>query len=68
MLCEKCQTREAVVHVTEIVAESKEMKKHNFCEACFGESHLSKIVENSQTTGWRIGSPPPIRPKDESGR
>jgi hypothetical protein len=61
-------TREATVHVTEVVAESKQMKKHNFCEACFVESHLFKIVENGQTTVWRIGSPPPIRLKDESGR
>jgi protein-arginine kinase activator protein McsA len=68
MLCEKCQTREASVHVTEIVAESKEMKKHNFCEACFKESHLSKIMKDSGATGWAVGSPPPRRPNNDSGR
>ena len=45
MLCEKCQKREAVVHVTEVVADSPdEMKKHNLCEPCFAESDLSKLM------------------------
>jgi protein-arginine kinase activator protein McsA len=68
MLCEKCQTKEASVHVTEIVAESGEMKKRNFCEICFQESHLSKMIKESGAKGWAVGSPPPPRPKDESER
>jgi protein-arginine kinase activator protein McsA len=43
MLCEKCNKQEATVHVTEVVAEaSDEMKKHDFCEACFSQTELAR--------------------------
>ena len=43
MLCEKCNKEAATVHVTEIVAEAPdEMKKHNFCEACFSQTQLAR--------------------------
>ena len=52
MLCEKCNKQEATVHVTKVVAEApEEMKKHDFCEACFSQTELAKTV-NSKTAGW----------------
>lgn len=52
MLCEKCNKQEATVHVTEVVAEAPdEMKKHDFCEACFSQTELAKKVK-SKTAGW----------------
>jgi protein-arginine kinase activator protein McsA len=52
MLCEKCHQEEATVHVTEVVAEApEEMKKHDFCEACFSQTELAKKV-NSKAAGW----------------
>ena len=70
MLCEKCQKREAVVHVTEVVAGAPdEMKKHNFCEPCFAESQLSKVLKTRKTAGWTSYNPTqPIPPDDESSR
>jgi len=45
MLCEKCNQTEATVHITEVVAEAPdEMKKRDFCEACFSQSDLAKRV------------------------
>lgn len=42
MLCEKCNKQEATVHVTEVVAEAPDqMKKHDFCEACFNQTDLA---------------------------
>jgi protein-arginine kinase activator protein McsA len=67
MLCETCQKREAVVHVTEVVAG--EMKRHNLCETCFAESDLSKVIKSGKTAGWTSYNPPlPIPPDDESSR
>ena len=43
MLCEKCNKQKATVHVTEVVAEaSDEMKKHDYCEACFSQTELAR--------------------------
>ncbi len=43
MLCEKCNEQEATVHVTEVVAEAPdEMKKHDFCEACFSQTQFAR--------------------------
>lgn len=42
MLCEKCNKQEATVHVTEVVAEAPDqLKKRDFCEACFNQSELA---------------------------
>jgi len=69
MLCEKCHEREAIVHVTEIVAGSDEMKKHNFCEPCYGESDVSKIVKNRKAAGWTsYDRTQRILPDDETNR
>ncbi len=68
MLCERCQKREAVVHVTEVVAGSGEMKKQNLCEPCYSESDIAKTL-NAKTAGWTSYHPPQtILPDDESNR
>ena len=48
MLCEKCNKQEATVHVTEVVAEAPDqMKKREFCEACFNQTELAtKLTGN----------------------
>lgn len=57
MLCEKCNKQEATVHVTEVVAEAPDqMKKHEFCEACFNQTELptkltGKILEPATAAG-----------------
>ena len=69
MLCEKCKTAEATVHITEVVAEAPgEMKKRNLCEACFSQSELAKKV-HGRTRGWTSYNPTQtILPDDEPGR
>ena len=57
MLCEKCNRLEATVHVTEVVAEATdEMRKRNFCQACFSQTELAaklsgKILEPATAPG-----------------
>ena len=47
MLCEKCNKEEATVHVTQVVAQApEEMKKHDFCEACFSQSELVRKLSD----------------------
>ena len=74
MLCEKCKTAEATVHITEItevVANAPgEMKKRELCEACFSQSDLGKKV-NAKTAGWTSygpGATATILPNDEPDR
>lgn len=43
MLCERCQEREAAVHVTNIFGDTGEMKKHDFCEACSTDSEGGRV-------------------------
>jgi len=43
MLCERCQEREATVHVTNIFAETGETEKQDFCEACAADSEGGRI-------------------------
>ncbi len=70
MLCEKCNKAEATVHITQVVADApEEMKKRNFCVACFSQSDLA------QTFGGRVleeatrpGATSMILPKDEPDR
>ncbi len=67
MLCEKCNKATATVHITEVIADAPgEMKKHDFCEACFSQSDLAKKVSR-KTVGWTNYSAT-FLPDDESGR
>jgi len=67
MLCEKCKTAEATVHITEVVADAPEkMQKRNFCEACFNQSHFAKKL-SAKTAGWTSYSAR-FLPEDECGR
>ena len=59
MLCEKCNRQEATVHLSEIVAETHQMRKHDFCEACFSQSELAikfggKILEPASEPGATV--------------
>lgn len=57
MLCEKCKTAEATVHITEVVADAPdEMKKSDLCEACFSQTELAKKVK-AKTAGWTSYGP-----------
>ena len=57
MLCEKCKKVEATVHITEVVAGGpNEMKRRDFCEACFSQSDLDKKV-SGKTGGWTSSGP-----------
>jgi protein-arginine kinase activator protein McsA len=68
MLCEKCQKRNATVHVTEVPPGSGESKKHDFCESCYSESDIAKKV-NTKTAGWTSDDPPQsVLPDDEPNR
>jgi len=55
MLCERCHEREAIVHVTKVIAPSGEMAKHNFCESCDREIDTDQPVEHD---GWTNYDPP----------
>ena len=57
MLCEKCKKVEATVHITETVADAPDqMKKHDFCEACFSQSGLAKMA-GGKTPDWTSSGP-----------
>jgi protein-arginine kinase activator protein McsA len=69
MLCEMCKTAEATVHITEVVADTpEEMKKHDFCAACFGQTDLAKGLGGKMADATRCGFTATIVPNDEPDR
>jgi protein-arginine kinase activator protein McsA len=69
MLCEKCKKAEATVHVTEVAAGApEEMKKRDFCVACFGESDLAKKLGGELPEATSPGAAAIILPNDEPDR
>jgi protein-arginine kinase activator protein McsA len=70
MLCENCNTAEATVHITEIVAGApNEMKKRDFCDACFSQSDLAKKLSGKipDSASNHPGYTATILPDDEPG-
>ena len=69
MLCEKCKTAEATVHVSEVAGDvPDDMKKLDVCEACFSQSDVAKKL--SGKLDWRSqgpGSTTAMWPGDEPG-
>ena len=69
MLCEKCKTAEATVHITEAVADaSEEMQKHDFCEACFSQTDLAKKLSGKMANATSCGFTATILPDNEPDR
>jgi protein-arginine kinase activator protein McsA len=69
VLCEKCHAAEAAVHLTELVADAPgEMKKHNFCAACFDQTDLAKRLGGKMDDATSSGFSATILPNDETGR
>ncbi len=69
MLCEKCKTAEATVHITEVVANApEEMKKHDFGAACFGQTDLAKRLSGKIANATSCGFTATIVPEDEPDR
>ncbi len=70
MLCEKCNKAEATVHITEVVADApEEIKKRNFCVACFNQSDLAKKFGGELLgEATRPGATSMILPNDEPDR
>jgi protein-arginine kinase activator protein McsA len=57
MLCEKCKTAEATVHITEVVADAPdEMKKRDLCEACFNQSGFATKL-SGKPADWTSSGP-----------
>jgi hypothetical protein len=59
MICEKCNEREATVHVT-YVGRNDEISKWNLCERCYEVITLAKNSggKKSIESGWTSYSPP----------
>ena len=69
MLCEKCNKAEATVHITEVVADSpEEMKKRNFCVACFSQGDLAQKLGRKLPEATSPGSTSIILSNDEPDR
>ncbi len=69
MVCEKCKTAEATVHLTEVVADApEEMKKHDFCAACFGQTDFAKRPSGTMADATRCGFTAIIVADDEPDR
>lgn len=69
MLCEKCKKAEATVHITELVADAPaEMKKHDFCAACFGQTDLAKSLGGKLADATSCGAAATIVSQDELDR
>ena len=69
MLCEKCNKVEATVHITEVVADApEEMKKRDFCEACFNQSDLAKKLSGKMPHATSCGATATIFPDDGPDR
>ncbi len=69
MRCEKCKTAEATVHTTEVVADAPEqMKKHDFCVACFGQTDFAKRPGGKMADATSCGFTATIEPDDELDR
>src|SRR5580658_3844066 len=45
MLCERCQEREATVHLTLVLSPADEVTRHDYCQSCYPavEAERAKI-------------------------
>ena len=69
MLCEKCKKVEAKVHITEVVAdEPEEMKKRDFCEACFSQTDFARKLNGNLADATSCGATSTIVSQDEPER
>jgi protein-arginine kinase activator protein McsA len=57
MLCEKCNKREATVHLTSCATEKSGVIQHDFCEDCFPLSSMSKSEQAAAIRKF-FGAPP----------
>ncbi len=69
MRCEKCKTAEATIHITQVVGDAPEqMKKHDFCVACFGQTDFAKTASREMADATSCGFTATIVPDDEPDR
>lgn len=69
MLCEKCKTAEATVHIDEVIGTvPDEIRKRDFCAACFSQTDVGKKLSGKVADGTSYGFTAAIVSEDETDR
>ena len=69
MLCEKCKTAEATVHIDEVIGDvPAETKKRDLCAACFSQTDLAKKLSGKMADATSCGFTASIISADEPDR